>query len=308
MHTNKLLYGVIMMLAITMQSCHHETEQEAGPAGNAIVPVTVTAISTEPLSDYIELNATSAFMQSNYIKSNARAYVSSIKVKLGDHVNAGDQVFVLKTKEADAIGNAVTYLDSTLRFSGIININSSHSGYITQINHQSGDYVQDGDQLAVINDMSSFVFLMNLPYELNSFAPNGKTVEITLPGGEKLQGTISQRLTSVDSATQTQNVVLKVTTNRLIPENLVSKVRIVKTTKSNTVSLPKAAILADETQSNFWVMLMTDSNTAVKVPIIKGLETKERVEIISPKFNATDKILLTGNYGLPDTAKVQITK
>ena len=55
-------------------------------------------------------------------------------------------------------------------------------------------------------------------------------------------------------------------------------------------------------------MKMIDSITAVKVAVIKGMETKDRVEIVSPKFSPDDKILLTGNYGLPDTAKVKITK
>jgi len=53
-------------------------------------------------------------------------------------------------------------------------------------------------------------------------------------------------------------------------------------------------------------MKMIDSVTAVKVPIRKGIETNERVEILSPPLGPGDKILLTGNYGLGDTAKVKI--
>jgi hypothetical protein len=32
------------------------------------------------------------------------------------------------------------------------------------------------------------------------------------------------------------------------------------------------------------------------------------VEIISPKFNPNDRIAVSGNYGLADTAKVKIVK
>jgi hypothetical protein len=55
-------------------------------------------------------------------------------------------------------------------------------------------------------------------------------------------------------------------------------------------------------------MKMIDSVTAVKVPIIKGMETADRVEILRPQFQTGDKILLTGNYGLADTARVKIVK
>jgi hypothetical protein len=51
---------------------------------------------------------------------------------------------------------------------------------------------------------------------------------------------------------------------------------------------------------------MINDSTAVKVPVKKGMETNDNVEIVSPSLSPTDKILLTGNYGLPDTAKVKM--
>jgi uncharacterized NAD(P)/FAD-binding protein YdhS len=62
--------------------------------------------------------------------------------------------------------------------------------------------------------------------------------------------------------------------------------------------------LSNETLSEFWVMKMIDDTTAVKVPVKKGIETGDRVEILSPDFSPEDKILLSGNYGLADTALV----
>ena len=49
-----------------------------------------------------------------------------------------------------------------------------------------------------------------------------------------------------------------------------------------------------------------DDTVAIKVPIKKGLETADRVEILAPPLRTSDRILLTGNYGLPDTARVKI--
>ena len=113
---------------------------------------------------------------------------------------------------------------------------------------------------------------------------------------------------TVDAVSQTQNYIIKVNSNKPIPENLIAKVNLVKKFKGNTISLLKAAVLSDETQSAFWIMQMIDSTTAVKVPIKKGMETADHVEILLPHLKAGDKILLTGNYGLPDTAKVIIAQ
>jgi multidrug efflux pump subunit AcrA (membrane-fusion protein) len=270
------------------------------------VPVTVTGISEEPLEEYIDLIATSTFLLKNYLKANATGYLQSAPIQPGQFIKGGQGLFTIKTKEAEILGNTVNNLDSSFKFSGTNIIRAGTSGFISQINHQSGDYVQDGEQLAVINDAGSFVFLMELPYELRSFVKLGARLEVSLPDGEKIQGRVTALMPTVESVSQTQNIVIKVNPNHTIPENLMAKVRIPKIIRNQAISLPRAAVLADETQTNFWVMKMTDSVTAVKIPVKKGIETRERIEILSPVFLTKDKILLSGNYGLPDTARVRI--
>ena len=273
---------------------------------DARTPVTVTTVSGDALDDFIELNAVSAFLQKSYVKANANGYLQSADVYPGKYVDAGQPLFTLRTKEAQTIGNSLKILDSSLHFSGLNTIRAGQHGYITQLNHQSGDYVQDGEQLAVISDRNSFVFLLNLPYELRPFVLGKKNVELLLPDGTKLNGVIGAAMPTVDSVSQTQNVVIKINTATAIPENLIAKVRIVRSAKPSTQSLPRAALLTDETESNFWVMKLIDSATAIKVPVKKGIETKDRVEVLTPLFSKSDKILVTGNYGLPDTAKVKV--
>ena len=271
-------------------------------------PVTVTSVSYEPIKEYIELNATSSFLQKNYIKANLNGYVQKVNVKFGDYVHIGQTLFVLKTKEAEAIGNAVNKLDPGFNFSGINYIKANSNGYIEQLDHQAGDYVQDGDQLAVISDSKSFVFVMNVPYEDRQYVSIGKDVEIIFPDKERINGTISSALPMVDSISQTQSFSVKVNLPHSIPENLIAKARIVKVSKAATATLPKESVLSDETQADFWVMKLMNDSTAVKVPVKKGIETEDKVEIVSPEFSPNDKILLTGNYGLPDTAGVIVHK
>ena len=315
---------ILLLLMIVMIGCHGKEPGEtgkdstaSGKAGagketettdsvDARTPVTVTAVSDTALQDEIELNAVSAFLQKSYVKAIANGYLESSDVYPGKYVEVGQPLFTLQTKEARSLGNDIRILDSTFKFSGVSTIRANQHGYITQLNHQTGDYVQDGEQLAVISDRNSFVFMMDLPYELRSQVLGKKGVEVLLPDGTRLNGEIGRVMPSVDSLSQTQNVVINVDTHKEIPENLVAKVIVVKTARARTQSLPKPALLTDETESEFWVMKLIDSSTAVKVPVKRGIETNNRVEILSPAFAPTDRILVTGNYGLPDTAKVKV--
>ena len=290
-------------------SCHSKettTEEEEISPDQIQTPVTVTTIRYEPLQDYVELNATASFLQSSVLKSSANGYISSVNIRLGQQVNPGQTAFVLKTKEAQALGNTINDLDSSFHFSGVITIRIHQKGFITELSHQPGDYVQDGDQLAVISDAKGFGFILNLPYELRRYVNVGNIVKVTLPDSTLLDGTVSAFMPTVDSVSQTQAVMIKVNPAVSIPQNLVAKVRIVKSAKLNAPTLPKEAVLTNESQTDFWVMKMIDSATAVKIPVIKGLETNGRVEITSPVFAPADRILITGNYGLNDTAKVKI--
>jgi multidrug efflux pump subunit AcrA (membrane-fusion protein) len=302
---------LVCILSISILSCHHAStgkEEEETALEQVQTPVTVTSVSNEPLTEYAELNATSVFQQDNIIKSNIIGYIKSMNVKVGQYVAAGQTLFILKTKEAESLGNTINKLDSSYRFSGVSKIATPESGYISELPHQVGDYVQDGEQLAVISNANSFGFILNLPYELHKYVAVNKPVDVILPDDTRLDGVIASFMPVIDSVSQTQQVLIKVSSSSRIPENLIAKVRILKIQKTNAISLPKQAVLSNDAQTSFWVMKMTDSVTAIKVPVVKGIETNDRIEILKPQFSANDKILLTGNYGLPDTARVKIVE
>lgn len=302
MFATKNIFFLIVVLVFI--ACKQKTTTETEV--DARTPVTVTAVSFDPMEEFVELNATSTFLQKSYVKSNIIGYIKAVNIKYASTVNPGQALFTLKTKESDAIGNTINNLDPGFRFSGVNVVRASTGGYISELNHQVGDYVQDGEQLAVISNINSFVFLMNVPYEYKQFVSNNKQVELTLPDGTRILGTVQTSMPFMDSVSQTQSVVIRIHSQQQIPQNLVAKVKVVTISKAAATSLPKTAVLTDETQTNFWVMKMIDDSTAVKVDVKKGIETGDKVEIVSPSFNPKDKILLTGNYGLPDTAKVKI--
>jgi multidrug efflux pump subunit AcrA (membrane-fusion protein) len=281
-------------------------EEEKTEAG--FTPVTITSPSKGSMTETVELNAVSSFLLKSYVKSPANGYLQQVNAALGKFVNMGDLLFVVKTKESQSLGNTISKLDTSMHFNGVITIKSPGTGYITQINYRAGDYVQDGEQMATITDTKSLVFLLDLPYELKPYLSGNKNVTLKLPDGTILDGAVVSAMPTVDAVSQTQGYVIRVNTSIQIPENLIAKVSLVKQAKLNALSLPKQAVLTNESQTEYWIMQMIDSVTAVKVPIRKGLETNSHVEILSPLLKPTDKILLTGNYGLSDTAKIIITQ
>lgn len=305
-------YYKIIVASIALSSilaCKNNVKEATEEAVAVIgTPVTLTSPLTGNMKEEVELNAVSAFLLKTNVKSNTNGYLQIVNASLGKLVHKGDDLFVIKTKEASVLENSTHNLDSSLHFKGVIHVKAPGTGYITQINYQAGDYVQDGEVIATITDTKSFVFLLDLPYELKPFLSSNKQIQLKLPDASILNGTIESPLPTVDPVAQTQRYIISVNNSQNIPENLIAKVNLVKQSKSNTVSVAKEAVLSNEIQTEFWIMKLLDSNTAVRIDIKKGIENNNSVEVLEPKLSVNDKIVLTGHYGLSDTAKVVIIK
>ena len=295
-----------IVIALFFISCKNNNEAEK--VIDASVPVTLTTIDTSSIQSFIDLNATATYLVKNVIKANATGYLNSVNVVSNDYVSKGAALFSIKTREAKVLGNTINKIDPSLNFGGAIKVRANTNGFVTSVNVQQGDYVQDGDPLVSINDSGSFAIVLSLPYEFKKYVSINEELTVILPDSTLVKAKVQKYMPSVDATSQTQSVILKVIGKHDIPENLIVKVRINKSSNSKTVSLPKAAVLSNETETDFWIMKMINNNTAIKIPIKKGVETPDKVEILTPILTSEDKILLSGNYGVADTIKVKVIK
>src|SRR6476469_5412682 len=116
-----------LFIILILAGCKSKEQaaDEADAPEETRTPVTVTSVTTAPLQTFVELNATSTFLQSNFIKATANGYIKQVYVKLGQRVSQGQMAFVIRTKEAEALGNTVNNLDPSFHFTGIIPIRAT---------------------------------------------------------------------------------------------------------------------------------------------------------------------------------------
>ncbi len=301
---NGKLFSAIFPL-ILLISCSNNSSTKTAGSPKVSTPVTVTTIERSAISEMISFNAVSAYQRKNLVKSTINGYVEKSFINQGDIVRGGDPLYNIKTKEGAALGKfGVT--DSLLSFIGKLTIVAPTSGVVAEVTKQTNDYINDGEQLCVIAGQSSFVFLLNVPFEQNKYALPGRKCTILLSDSTILNGMITGKLAAVDPVSQTQCYIVKPVTNAILPENLSVIVQICKSAKENTQVIEKSSVLSDETMENFWVMKLINDTTAVRIAIKTGITAGAKVEILSPAFNPRDRIINSGNYGLSDTAIVNI--
>jgi multidrug efflux pump subunit AcrA (membrane-fusion protein) len=295
-------FSILLLLV----SCGHTRETESVAENEGFTPVTVTNPTIGELTETMTLNAVSSYLIKTSVKSEINGYIQKVHVRPGQSIKQGDELFVIKSREAQHLGNTINKLDTAFHFDGSISIKSPSDGSIDELSFKVGDYVQDNEILASISDRRSLVFILEIPYELVNSIQANRDPGIVLPDGVVLKGTMGSALPAVDPVSQTLPYIVNVKQNLSLPENLIASVKYIVRSRNNVTILPKESVLTDETQANFWVMKLVDSSTAVKVIVYPGIVTTDKVEIKSPLLLPSDIILLTGNYGLPDTAKVKI--
>jgi biotin carboxyl carrier protein len=289
---------------VFLLSCHNSTQ----PAEEATViktPVTTVPVTFKPVTSTVSLPAVATYMNKSIVRATTAGTIDKVLITPGELVNPDQLLFTIRTKEAMAMGNKIT-VDTSFSFKGIINVTSHKAGVINSISYQKGDFVQEGDEMAVVSEQESLVFILEVPFEFNQYIESNRNCNIILPDDTQIKGRITGKLPEMDMQSQTIRYVVKPVKTDKLSSNLIASVKLVKSTNSKAMILPKAAVLGDETQTKFLVMKLINDSTAIKVDIRKGFENNDEVEITEPVFGIADRILLTGNYGLQDTARVTI--
>lgn len=298
-----IYFSIVLGLAACSRNIDTQNEVEVTPK----TPVEVVSVGNGSINDELTLFGTTIYLKRNLVTASIPAFITQVNVNLGDKVNKGDLLYILQSKESRALGNDISKIDNSFTDFGIIKVKAPASGIISTLDkQQSGDYVLEGTQLCTIAESNDLVFQVNVPYEYAAFAKTGRSCTLTLPDNTAHSAVFTRALTAMNVSAQTQTILAKSTENLFLPENMIVKIGIKKGTQSDKQILPKSCVSSDEMMKEFWIMKMVNDTIAVKTSVIIGNKDTHSIEILSPQLNANDKIISVGNFGLPDTALVDI--
>lgn len=303
------LLSLLLLLAFLLARCGNPSssgEDAAAEAPRPKTPVEVTTVLADTFLLEKTFRGLTYYLTSGGIRSPIAGYITKVYVKIGDQVRKGTPLFGLETKEAFALKGKNYLNDPTLKNIGQLTIHAPDAGLVTLVQGEEMEYVQDGALLANFSAPDMFVFLIEVPAEQDSSVQIGSQCRIDLPGGGTVGGRITRTLAIADSLSQTVRYVVKPTRPMVLPAGLQLNITFTEKRHEQAQSLPAEAVLSNELQTKFWVMKLTDDTTALRVPVVTGMQRENRVEILSPKFAPGDRIISKGGYGLADTAAVTI--
>jgi len=251
-----------------------------------------------------QLNGQVIYLNKTTITAPITGYITDVNTKVGNRVEKGELLFKIQTKESMALQNSDVSVPNQF---GVVPVFASASGFINNLYITDAHvFITEGNAMATIVKNTDLLIQVNAPFEYSKLLNNRKDIEIELPDKEVLEAFFYKAIPIVDPVSQTQQILFKLKKQTSLPENLNVLVTFFIKEKNESILLPKEAIMTNETQDEFWIMKVTSDSLAIKVPIIKGIETDGKIEIVKPLLNIADEIIVTGGYELPDSTKVKM--
>jgi multidrug efflux pump subunit AcrA (membrane-fusion protein) len=298
-HSNSFALLIVAVLFFTCSS--EEIKTEGDPASGTLV--LLTQPRQTDLAETIDLNANTLFLDKEIVRATFPGVIVKVFKNIGDAVHVGDVLLQIKTRESIAAGS-LPQLQADGPGEGAVTVTACSDGVMTALNYHPGDFVSEGEEIALIANPASLRISLNVPYPYTASVRLSGGCQVHLPDGRILPGTVQRILPSVDPVAQTQTFIVELQQHLRLPENLNLMVRLPIRVTQNALVIPRDAVLSNETQDTFWIMKMIDDSTAVRIDIEKGIENDSLIQVLAPLLDPHDQIISDGAYGLPDTAKV----
>lgn len=163
MNKHYFKYTAILLLVINISACKKKVDTVSEK--KAPINVSVSTVQQNDIKEYLTFNGVTQYQKKENIRSNVTGYISWMKYKIGDNIRNGQTFASVRTKEQDALKEAVKIDSSLSKFVSPITIRSNATGVFTVLNITANDYVAEGDVLATVVQPKSLVIQVNVPYE-----------------------------------------------------------------------------------------------------------------------------------------------
>jgi multidrug efflux pump subunit AcrA (membrane-fusion protein) len=301
------IYIIALALSINFIFKACNKNQEIISDKKAPINVLVAEVKQHHIKEYLTFNGVTQYLQKETIRANVTGYISWMKYKIGDPIRMGQTFASVRTKEQDALKEAVKIDSSLKKFINPILINSNATGILTLLNITKNDYVAEGDILATVVQPKSLVIQLNVPFEYENDVQIGSLCEIILQNGETITSKITGILPTIDAVAQSQLFLIALP-NANLPENLNVQVRTIYKEDATALTIPKSALQTNELLTAFWVLKVVNDSLAIKQKVHPLLKNDSLIQVKSTGLKVHDLVITQGGYQLQDSTIVSTKK
>ncbi len=249
----------------------------------------------------------------------------SLRVTDGDRVASGQIVAQVVSKNSQAalegaqamLRDARTGADSadarramaTARRNLVVQpLHAPAAGMVLSHSAEEGDYLDEGEVLLTIAEAGAVFFDAQVAQtDVARVQPGQRaTVDIPAIGATGASAVVHGLLPSASSQNLSAPVRLDFSPPRPdLSIGLFGTARIVVAERRNVIVVPDAAVLANDVTGTTRMAVVGADGRAHWIDVQAGLRDGARVEIVSPAIAVGERVIVSGQVGLPDGTRVR---
>ncbi len=228
-----------------------------------------------------------------------------------------EQAFSESTYDKEQLEIAVADAEREL---GYATVYAPISGAITQRLVNLGDHIQVNEHLFDIVDFGSLVARIFVPEKELADLSRGQAARLHAQaiGGEARDAKILRIAPTVDSRSGTVKVTLAIPNKKSLRPGMFVEVDLIADTDEDALLIPKRALIYDESQIFVFKAAPTSAGavadaganareaTVERLLIETVIESRNFVKVTGEKLTAGDLVIVAGQAGLKDGAKVRL--
>jgi multidrug efflux pump subunit AcrA (membrane-fusion protein) len=187
-------------------------------------------------------------------------------------------------------------------------LRAPENGVVVAHTAGEGDLLNEGDDIVTLAVAGSVVFVVQVVQSDLPRVRPGQVAAIELAArAQALRGVVHAVLPAASSENLSASVSLDFTGGGAPTEvGLFGTARIVVGMRRDAVVVPAAALLRDDVYGTSRVALVGEDGIAHWIPVTPGLEAGARVEIAAPRLAVHSRVIVSGQVGLPEGARVRV--
>ena len=296
---------------------------DSGAAASDATPVTMAQVTRTTIDETVTGPGVTDAVQDERVRAPFAGKLVTMRVNLGDRVAQGEVIGALVAQNSEAALQGARAMVRSARTPAeradaeravalaehdIVEtpLRAPRAGVVIARPASPGELVAEGDSIASIAATGSMVFYADVPQaELARIHPGQGALVALTARGAAIPGVVHSVLPADTGSTVSMRVRVDLLEAPFpVTVGLFGTARIIVARHRDVTAVPRPALLRDDISGVTKVALVNQRNEAAWVNVTPGVADSMWVEIRSPVLSPGQRVITTGQVGLPDSTRV----
>jgi multidrug efflux pump subunit AcrA (membrane-fusion protein) len=327
-------FFLVLSFSLFLDGCRQKQSDDENNQSSAktVVTVKVGAVRERDAAVLVEAIGKTDALRKEKSYAPIAGRIIALKALEGTEVKKGDVLAIIQTKESEAtILGAESMLKSALTAEqkseaehtlelarstqSSVHVRAKFDGVVSTRSVSEGELVSENAELFTMVDLSTIDFLADVPLRDISTVQRGSRASVSFQSvPEKLFPAIVDALNpQTDIQSQTVKVRLQFPSlNKPFPSllrtDMIGTAHITTGVRRHALFIPKAALLRNDEDNSYSVVIITADSLAKIIPVLVGTSDEFSAEIRSDQIRAGMMIVTEGNYALTDSTRLTVAR